>query len=553
VLDPIHHECGVAATYRMGHHGSDSQKEGEKITGLIPEILTDLQNRGQLSAGISSYDPHRGQVLDTHKDNGTVAEVFRTANEVKQRALIRRYAGRAAIGHVRYATCGLDDPSYAQPFERHHGRLWKWFAFCFNGNIANYDQCRQNILSRGDYHLVRQTDTEIIMHHLSLALKGEEKPDFKTVFQHLNSTFDGAYTLALLNADGDLIIARDPHGFRPLCYAVKGDIFAAASESHPLERLNFGPVRNVEPGTLVHVRPDGYSVKRFADSPKKSFCFFEWVYFSNAASTLNDISVYVSRRRLGEELARAETEKMDENCIIVPVPDTSRAAADAMAHELGIPCYEGLMRNRYVGRTFIESKSRFDKARRKYTPVADVLQGKRVFLVEDSIVRSTTLRVIVGMIRGKGEAKEVHVRVACPPIMAPCSYGIDMSTVSELFAPRFLDRPVEGELPVEVASNMAKDLCADSLRYLPLDALAKCIGLPERDLCMGCLTSQYPTEWGNRLYQIAERHRDERMPDGVVPEGRRTYESVGHEEQPPVPPERVLPDVVPTEGEPEKN
>lgn len=528
MLDPIHHECGVAAVYRMGEwpRGDEGAREGRQIISLIPEILTDLQNRGQLSAGVSSYNPNRDQVLDTHKDNGTVAEVFRTANETKQETLIREYAGRAAIGHVRYATCGLDDPSYAQPFERHHGRLWKWFAFCFNGNIANYTECRDKILDRGDYHLVRETDTEIIMHHLSWALKGEDKPDFKAIFRHLAETFDGAYTMAFLSADGDMVIARDPHGFRPLCWAVKGDLFAAASESHPLERLNFGRIRNVDPGTFVHVRPDGCKTVELFDEPpkKKSYCFFEWVYFSNAASSLNDVSVYVTRRKTGEALAREEPEKIDDDCIVVPVPDTSRAAADAMAHDLGIPCYEGLMRNRYVGRTFIESRSRFDKAKRKYHAVADVLRGKRVFLVEDSIVRSTTLRVIIGMIREKGEAKEVHVRVGCPPIMAPCSYGIDMSTVSELFAPKFLEKPVRGDISPEEISKLAADLGADSVRYLRVDALADCIGLPENDLCMGCLTGEYPTEWGNRLYKEAALTREEETPDGIVPEGRRTYE-----------------------------
>ena len=153
-----------------------------------------------------------------------------------------------------------------------------------------------------------------------------------------------------------------------------------------------------------------------------------------------------------------------------------------------------------------------------------VLRGKRVFLVEDSIVRSTTLRVIIGMIREKGEAKEVHVRVGCPPIMAPCSYGIDMSTVSELFAPKFLEKPVRGDISPEEISKLAADLGADSVRYLRVDALADCIGLPENDLCMGCLTGEYPTEWGNRLYKEAALTREEETPDGIVPEGRRTYE-----------------------------
>ncbi len=526
MLDPVHDECGIAAIYlmRVGREPSVPMAEEAGIEGgspaaLVPRMLMDLQNRGQLAAGISSYDPGREQILETYKALGPVGEVFRMNHPGKYQSLMARYLGRAAIGHVRYATCGEDDVNYAQPFERLHGRKWKWYSFCFNGNIANFADCRQKILDRGDYHLARDNDTEIIMHHLSRALQGDQKPDFIDVFRQLHRDFDGAYCLAFLNADGDMIVARDPFGFRPLCYARRGDLFAAASESLALKNIGFDEIQNVEPGTFIHVTKDGMEVRRFAESTRRAHCYFEWVYFSNVASSINDRSVYLSRQRMGEELAEGEKVPLGPDCVAVPVPDTAKAACDAMAAKLGIPTREGLIRNRYIGRTFIEGKSRKEKAARKYTALPEVLEGKRVFLVEDSIVRSTTLRVIIKMIREKGLAKEVHVRVACPPVIAPCAYGIDMSTVKELFAPRFIDQPIRGDLPFDLLARLAADLGATTLRYLPIDALPRCIDLPEEDLCLACVTGQYPTPWGNRLYEIAFAER------GLETEGR-TYERV---------------------------
>ena len=212
---------------------------------------------------------------------------------------------------------------------------------------------------------------------------------------------------------------------------------------------------------------DGVRIERFAASPKQAHCFFEWIYFANVASTLDDRSVYLSRAALGKELARLEDVPLDAGTIVVPVPDTAKAAADAMAFELGLPSVEGLMRNRYVGRTFIEGTAdRAAKARLKYTPLPEVLAGKRVLLVEDSIVRSTTMRALVHEIRDRGGAREIHLRVACPPIIAPCFYGIDMSSRDELFAPKFVDLP-DGGVSEAAQKRMAKELGADSLRYLP--------------------------------------------------------------------------------------
>jgi amidophosphoribosyltransferase len=527
VLDPIHDECGVVGVYRMDvrPHGDalpGPLEEERNVVRIIPDMLIDLQNRGQLAAGISRYNESELRILDTYKDVGSVSDVFHLTypEPSKFRNVIDRYSGRAAIGHVRYATCGKDDPAYAQPFEQPHGRKWKWFAFCFNGNVANYAELREKILAKGDYHLRCENDTEVLMHHLSYALKGEVKPDMAQVFRHIADTVDGAYSMAFLNADGDMVIARDPYGFRPLCYAVRGNLFAAASESVALTNRGFEDVVYVEPGELIHVRPGGYVKQRFAPSARKAFCFFEYVYFANVASNLDGRSVYLTRKRLGEALAAREAIRTDPaDCVAVPVPDTAKAACDAMAYKLGIPSVEGLIRNRYVGRTFIEGKNRIERAQRKYTALPEVLEGKRIFLVEDSIVRSTTLRVIVKMLREKGKAREIHVRVACPPIMAPCSYGIDMSTVSELFAPRHFSAAFRGEIPEEEVRKLANDLGTDTLRYLTVEDLTRAIGASENELCLGCLTGKNPTPWGDKLYEEALRRKDD-------PGAGRTYEPV---------------------------
>ena len=535
MLDPVHDECGIAALYRLdatanldalrhaihgdGANGGGSEAAPDNVVTLLPDMLIDLQNRGQLAAGISRYSEDDARLLDTYKDVGSVSDVFHLTlpDSSKYREIIDRYAGRAAIGHVRYATCGKDDPSYAQPFHRKHGRPWKTFAFCFNGNIANYREVRTGILEKG-YHLVVESDSELLMHHLAYGLKSDVKPDFVSVFRQIAEAVDGAYSMAFLNGDGDMILARDPFGFRPLCYSIKGKLFAAASESLALSNRGFTDIHEVEPGELIHVRPEGVTRQRFAESKRRAWCFFEHVYFANVASNLNGSSVYQARTRLGEALADAETEQIGPDCIAVPVPDTAKAACDALAYRLGIPSREGLIRNRYVGRTFIEGQNRQERVRRKYTALPEVLRGKRVFLVEDSIVRSTTLRAIVRMLRDKGGAREVHVRVACPPIMAPCAYGIDMSTVSELFAPRHLDEPRVHAHPEHELARATADLGTDSLRYLTVEALTEALGTPQSELCIGCLIGKYPTAWGEKLYQEALRTKDD------APVGARTYE-----------------------------
>ncbi len=522
-MNEIRDECGVAAIFHLPGQGISPlcPRQGpSEISRLMPRMLLDIQNRGQLSAGMTAYDPDRNQLIDTHKEVGSVSEVFRINHRGKFESLMEEYTGRAAIGHVRYATCGRDDRSYAQPFERHHVKKHKWFSFAFNGQLANYQQLRQELLDDDDNHLARETDTEIIMHQISTALSVDDRPPLIEVCRQLAQKCDGAYSLVFLDALGNMIVARDPLGIKPLSYAVEGPLFAAASESVALLNLGFAPgnIRSLPPGMAAMISDGQLEVRRFAPNSRKAHCFFEWVYFSNVASTLDGRSVYLTRKALGEELAGLETVEIDEQTVVVPVPDTSKAAADAMAYALKIPCVEGLIRNRYSGRTFIEGgDNRTNKAQTKYTPLREVLEGKRVLLVEDSIVRGTTLKVLLQRIRQLGQPREIHVRVACPPIVSPCFYGIDMSTVGELFAPEFLDG---GPLSEAAEARMAAELKADSLRYLPVESVARAIGYDPSDLCRACITGVYPTPCGQQLAQIAVENYRKNITG-------RTYEAVG--------------------------
>lgn len=502
----LFHECGIAAIYQLPGEGNRHTTTGQaQVSRHMSRLLLEIQNRGQLAAGMTVFRPGEPQLLDTYKDVGTVTEVFHLNHQKEATELMNRYAGPAAIGHVRYATCGADDRGNAQPFERHHIEKHKWFAFGFNGQLSNYKELKAEILSQPNFHLARDTDTEVLMHLISQLVSGDRQPTMLEVLSQLSERLDGAWNIVFLNALGDMFVARDPLGIRPLCYAVEGNLFAAASESVALANLGFRQesIRNVPPGHAVLIQNGKLEVKQFVASPRRAHCFFEWIYFANVASTLDDRSVYLTRKGLGEELARQERAKPvcpldDGDTIVVPVPDTAKAAADSMAYSLRIPCLEGLMRNRYMGRTFIEGANREDKARMKYTPLPEVLAGKRVLLVEDTIVRSTTMKVLISQLRDRGRAKEVHVRVACPPIVAPCFYGIDMSTTSQLFAPKFM--AAGDTLTPEIEQEMASVIGADTLRYLSRSAIARSVDLPVTSLCQACVDGHYPTEAGTKLF-----------------------------------------------------
>ncbi len=513
-MGDVRENCGVAAV----HITEDSPHKG-KVVHYLYRLLLNMQNRGQLSAGVTTFNPSRDRRIDTYKNLGMVNEVFKTSFPILSAKIYQKYAGNKGIGHVRYATCGKESKDYAQPFERQHGRKWKWFSFAFNGNIANFSELRDQLLKKTDYHLVQNVDTEILMHFIARELgKTAQPPDPVDVFRNLSKKLDGSYCLVFINANGDLVAARDPLGNRPLCYGEKEGVLMVASESNALKNLGVEDIKDIPPGHLLHVNGGTPEIRKFAEPKRIAHCMFEWVYFANVASTLESKSVYLSRTRLGKELAKLETEKITDEHIVVPVPDSAKPAGDAFAYALGVPSLEGLIRNRFVGRTFIESTDRFDKVRNKFTVLREIVEGKKVLLVDDSIVRGTTTKAIVKYIKESGKAKEVHVRVSCPPIMAPCFYGIDMSTVGELFARRFTDDMSQDTLPKEVLDKMAKDLGADSLIYNSVTGLLRAIGLPKNKLCLACLNGDYPTPWGKKLHEAAEKNRNS---------GGRTHETMG--------------------------
>jgi amidophosphoribosyltransferase len=513
-MGEVHDECGIAAVFIK-----ENGDAANKALFYLYKVLLNLQNRGQLSTGFTTYNKKNTQLLNRYRNVGSVNEVFRTNSRIKSREVFKKYEGNKGIGHVRYATFGKENRSYAQPFERHHGRMWKWFSFGFNGNLANYSELKSKLMEKTDYHMVLETDTEIILHYIARELMGRSKPDLTTVFSNLSKKFDGAYNIAFINAYGEMVVCRDPLGIRPLCYGTRGDVLLAASESNALVNCGISNFKNLAPGEMILVKENSFEVKRFAKSKRKAHCMFEWVYFSNVSSVLDGKSVYITRTRLGKELAKLETEKITKDHILIPVPDTAKAAGDSMAYELGIPSMEGLIRNRYIGRTFIEGSNRKGMVQNKYTALKEILKDKKVILVDDSIVRGTTSKQIVRYLKEEGGAKEVHVRVSCPPIRAPCFYGIDMSTISELLAPRYEDGIGQEEISKKVCAKIAKDLGADSLIYQTIPGLVKAIGLPKNDLCMACLNGDYPTPCGKKLYgEACNKYKN-----GIKEKGR-TYE-----------------------------
>jgi amidophosphoribosyltransferase len=472
---------------------------------------------------VTIYNEEKPDLLKTHKGNGLVGEVFSLSDSEKATTLYSEYAGRMGIGHTRYATSGSDSCTDAQPFERTHSRLWKWFSFAFNGNITNAPEMRRSLQEKG-YHFKSTTDTEALMHTIAHSLGSESPQSLETGFADMTQQLDGAYTLVFVNAQGELVVLRDPNGFKPLSFVDTEDFFLAASESVALRPFAAQGIQDVNPGEMIRVHANKTIRSRFtASNHPISHCMFEWVYFSSAGSTLQGSSVYESRYRLGVELAKNENIPTNpEEWVVVNVPDTSKPAADGYAYTLNLPSKEGLLRNRYVGRTFIEGGKWQDKVREKFTINPSVLGGKKIILVEDSVVRGNTLKQLAKQIREEGNALEVHARIACPPILNPCFYGIDMSTFNELTAARTAAQKNDREhvrWDEETGKILARELGVDSLRYQSLEGLVNALMIPPTKLCMACLDGKYPTSQGKRLVQEAwSRYQS-------LQSGRRIYDT----------------------------
>ncbi|MGA2373064.1 MAG: amidophosphoribosyltransferase [Candidatus Korobacteraceae bacterium] len=457
--DKLREECGVVAIY--GH------PEASKLAYLS---LYALQHRGQESAGIAASD---GEQLRLHKSMGLVSDIF-TADA------LARVPGSLAIGHTRYSTTGDSALLNAQPImvECNKGKI----ALAHNGNITNALEVRGQLDQQGSIFQTT-SDTEVIVH---LIARSREETLADAMADSLRR-LEGAFSLVMLTRDR-VFAARDPRGFRPLVMgrisgqaAHRADTIVFASETCAFDLIGATYEREVKPGELVIVGPEGVHSRFYSPQQPQSSCIFEHVYFSRPDSMVFGRAVQESRDAMGRQLALESPVNAD---IVVPVPDSGVTAAMGFAHESGIPLQFGLIRNHYVGRTFIEPEQRVRDfgVKLKLNPVRHVLAGKRVVLIDDSIVRGTTSKKIVRMVRDAG-AKEVHMRISCPPTISPCYYGVDTPSKNQLIA---ANKSVE---------EIREYIGADSLAYLSLEGLRKAAGEEdEKVYCTACYTGKYPTK-----------------------------------------------------------
>jgi amidophosphoribosyltransferase len=461
-LDKFHDQCGVFAVY--GH------PDAAKLSYLG---LYALQHRGQESAGIAVSD---GDDLTCKKGMGHVDEVF-------PKEVIQGLPGRLAIAHTRYSTAGDTDLKNAQPLKVscHRGQV----ALAHNGNLVNASAIRKDLESRGDIFQTT-SDTEVILHFFA---RSRQAGTPEAVAEALDKVV-GAYSLVMLFKDAVYGI-RDPRGFRPLSLGQLDGAYVLASETCAFDLINARFIRDIEPGEMVILDGRGVTSLRFAPPAPAAQCIFEHVYFSRPDSVVFGRSVQESREMLGRFLAREHPVDAD---VVVPVPDSGVPVATGFAEESGIPFRIALIRNHYVGRTFIEPDQaiRDFGVKLKLNPVRSLLEGKRVVLVDDSIVRGTTSRKIVRIVREAG-AREVHMRISCPPTVSPCFYGIDTPTKKELIA------------STHSVEEIREYLGADTLGYLSVENLRRAVGDSEGRFCLACYTGNYPTAIQEPLIALRNR------------------------------------------------
>ncbi len=445
-----HEACGVLGIYAPG----------KNVARLTYYGLYALQHRGQESAGIAVSD---GQHISVQKGMGLVAEIFNRDN-------LQTLTGDVAIGHVRYAATGDSSLVNAQPLRFRY--LQGMVAIAHNGNLTNAEQLRRR-LGIGGSVFQSSTDSEIIV---NLIARRSQEP-IETALHHSLTKLQGAYSLVMMT-ENKLIGVRDPYGVRPLCLGKLGEGWVLASESCALDTLEAEFIRDIEPGEIVVIDGQGVTSIRGHQQPHSAHCIFEYVYFARPDSIIDGETVNLVRRELGRNLAREYCRSAD---LVIPVPDSGITAAAGYAEVAGLPFQEGLMKNRYVGRTFIqpEQEMRNLGVRLKLNPIKTVLAGKKIIIIDDSIVRGTTSRRIVKMLRQAG-VKEIHLLVASPPIFHPCYYGIDTSSRGELIAARY---------PLE---DIRRHVDADSLHYLSLDGLFNSIQGKIDNFCAACFTGHYP-------------------------------------------------------------
>jgi amidophosphoribosyltransferase len=441
--------CGIFGIF--GH------PEASNLTYLG---LYSLQHRGQESAGIVSAD---GETLYSHRGMGLVSEVF-------TREMIKKLSGNMAIGHVRYSTAGASHMKNAQPFVVDYSR--GTLAVAHNGNLTNAKRIRDELEAYGS--IFQSTmDTEVVVHLIAQSRETFLPDRIVAALQQIK----GAYSLVFLGEE-QLIAARDPNGFRPLVLGELDDAYAVASETCAFDLIGAKYLREVEPGEILVVDENGLRSLKPFEKTTRSLCVFEFIYFARPDSMIFDRSVYSVRLDLGRQLAREHPVDAD---VVVPIPDSGFPATIGYAQESGIPLEMGLIRNHYIGRTFIEPEQsiRHFGVKIKLNAVKDAIQGKRVILVDDSIVRATTGRKIVKMVHNAG-ADEIHARISSPPITHPCFYGIDTPRREELIA------------ATHTTDEVAAFLTSKSLGYLSLEGLKECVGGNHHSFCYACFTGDYP-------------------------------------------------------------
>lgn len=448
MFDKWREKCGVVGVW--GH------TEASTITYLG---LHALQHRGQESAGIVTSD---GTSLHTHRELGLVGRIFTPQ-------VLASLPGERAIGHVRYATAGERGPENSQPLtiRQQSGQL----SVAHNGNLVNADEIRQKLEDQGSIFST-SSDTEVILHLVAREREGTLAERIERALLQVS----GAYTLVFLAKD-QLIAARDPMGFRPLVLGKLGDGWVVASETCAFGLIEAKFVREIEPGEIVVIDETGVHSSFMPKAERGGRCIFELIYFARPDSTVFGKSVYLTRRALGRRLAKTQPADVD---VVIPVPDSGVAAALGYAEELGVAFDLGLIRSHYVGRTFIEPTQsiRHFGVRLKLSAVADIVRGKRVAVVDDSIVRGTTSRKIVKMLRDAG-ATEVHLRITSPPVTFPCFYGIDTPNRQDLLAAS------------HTLEEITSYLTADSVAYLSVDDMHEAAGSTPETYCDACFTGDF--------------------------------------------------------------
>lgn len=452
----IHEECGVFGVI---------SPEAYDIAHTAYYGLYALQHRGQESCGIVVNDDG---VFASHKDIGLVSEVFTSEN------LARLPAGTMAVGHVRYGTTGGTTRNNCQPIEVNHqkGKM----ALAHNGNLSNAFALRDELeLSGAIFHTT--SDTETIAYIVTK--ERLTAPSIEEAVSRAMNRLEGAYSLVLMSAT-KLIAARDPRGFRPLCYGKTADgAYVIASESCALHAVGAEFIRDLEPGEILVFSQDGVQSRReHCGKEKKKICIFEYIYFARSDSEIDGVSVHESRIKAGEVLAKRYPVEAD---LVIGVPDSGLDAALGFSAASGIPYGIGLIKNKYIGRTFISpgQSNRIDQVKIKLSPIKSVLEGKRVVLVDDSIVRGTTSKRIVKLLREAG-AREIHMRISAPPFLHPCYYGTDIDSEEHLIANK------------HTTEEIAALIGADSLGYLPMETLCELTG--SGGYCSACFSGEYPTQ-----------------------------------------------------------